>query len=411
MRARSAIVLFLLLCALVPTPLGAAAEQFTEYRFADPIDAVSITINVEQEQAVSAWNGEKWTPWQELSLENEQDPALRESNLVMLPVGTTRIRFSSEISLSDTHPVRVSSAPAQFTVAAAGEISHKILTRREWGADESLLVTTSSAQTSSAPAEAPEKTDNGNGSASSSPREQDCLDMRAKYPSEFQSSTPVTENAAGEKLRWPQQYSPSVRLLVVHHTAITVDGDTRPGLERMRALYQYHAQNRTWGDIGYHYVIDDRGQIYEGRAGGDSVVGGHVYCNNIGTVGIALMGNFDKEQPTQEQAKSLQWLLQLLGQKYGIGMSRDVMFHGKSISPIVGHRQLVSTDCPGTAMWSALDQVRTNVRSGNVDAAVLFPDVGSATVATGETINDETRTIVTGKDGLAALSETAMDFL
>lgn len=386
--------------------LPVKAEEAFYVNFSAPIDAISITITEEREQAVSAWMDGTWTPWQELALENEQDPSLRESNLVMLPQGTTTIRFASDIPESSIHPVRVSSAPAQFTVAAAGDTSHKILARREWGADESLIVsTTTGAQ--SAPADLPaEKGDNGNGGESSSPREQDCMDAHAKFAGEFQASTAVTENTKGEKLRWPLQYSPSVRLLVVHHTAIVVTGDARSGLERMRALYQYHAANRGWGDIGYHFIIDERGQIYEGRSGGDSVVGGHVYCNNVGTIGVAMMGNFDREQPTQAQTQSLQWLLKLLGEKYAITMTRDVVFHGKRLPTIVGHRQLVSTDCPGLVVWGALDHIRDNVRTGAVDAAVTFPDI-PALMQEEPTVPAET--IITGSDGLASLGTTVIE--
>ncbi|NOS68133.1 MAG: hypothetical protein HOO67_07300 [Candidatus Peribacteraceae bacterium] len=292
-----------------------------------------------------------------------------------------------------------------FPVRLQAASDRRILTRAEWGADESLRV----AKPSEA-GDTEEETSTRTSEEAPSVRDKECEDAYAKYPNEFKASVPVTKNAQGEDLRWPMTYSSSVRLLVVHHTAIAVAGDKRSGLEKMRALYQYHAQNRGWGDIGYHYVIDDQGQIYEGRAGGDFVVGGHVYCNNVGTVGISLMGNFDKEQPTQDQAKSLQWLLQLLAQKYNINTSRDAVFHGKTLSPIVGHRQLVSTDCPGTAMWSAMDQVRNHVRTGEVAAAVTFPEMEIVLPAGAG--NDEELpkgSIVTGTDGLASVSETVIE--
>ncbi len=410
MRARSVFVLLCVFCTLLPAQsTGAYPVASTEYAFATPIDALSIRIDEKRAgQAVSAWDGNRWMPWQDLSLENEQDPSLTESNLVMLPLGTTTVRFRQEITAADVHPIRVSDTLAQFTVAATKDSSHRILSRTEWGADESFLIDGGRTTTSDTVG------DNGDVSGdtdqTSSTRAQDCKDMYAKYPSEFRSSVPVMRNAQGETLRWPQEYSPSVRLLVVHHTAIAIKGDARPGLERMRALYQYHAMNRGWGDIGYHYIVDDAGQIYEGRAGGDSVVGGHVYCNNAGTVGVALMGNFDKEQPTQAQARSLQWLLQLLAQKYSINPSRDVVFHGKTLPAIVGHRQLVSTDCPGLAMWSALDQVRNHVRAGDIDAAVTFPEIETILQAgTGSGEELPKGSIVTGKDGLASLEETVIE--
>lgn len=411
MRFRSTLIILCMISATLPSAAGAGAPaRAQEYRYATPIDALSVRISADSpNQAVSARDGGHWTSWQDLHAEDEQDPALRESNLVMLPPGATTVRFRNKISYGDVHPIRISVAPARFAVASTGTNQHRIFARAEWGADESLLAVhpeTDGGSTVKSDAIG----DNGDNGSRLSARESDCKEMYARYPSEFTSSAPVTRNAAGEDLRWPQEYSPSVRLLVVHHTAMAISGDPRPGIERMRALYQYHAASRGWGDIGYHYVIDDEGRIYEGRAGGDSVVGGHVYCNNVGTIGVAMMGNFDKEQPTQAQGKSLQWLLHILAQKYGINTSRDVIFHGKALPAIVGHRQLVSTDCPGLAMWSALDQVREHVMTGDVNIAVVFPEIEIS--APTEVASDGKQVygrIVTGKDGLANLEATIIE--
>ncbi|MSR87182.1 hypothetical protein EXS70_03360 [Candidatus Peribacteria bacterium] len=409
MRPRSAFAIVSLLCSLMHVQgVGAFSATLTTYSFAAPVDAVSVRITGETPQAVSAWDGSQWTEWQGLTVENEQDPALRESNLVMLPPGTTTVRFQAEIGHADIHPIHVSTAPTTFTVAALADGKPRILSRQEWGADDSFLVV----EEDEKPTSPMSAQDNGDVAAVQGPtqptvnREQECRDAQAHFPAEFKASTAVTENAKGEKLRWPLTFSTQVKLLVVHHTALSTTGDQRSGLERVRALYTYHANNRGWGDVGYHYLIDEQGQIYEGRTGGDSVVGGHTYCNNIGTVGVALMGNFDLEEPTQVQAKSLQWLLQVLGSKYHIDMTRSVVFHGKSLSPIVGHRQLVSTDCPGFAMWSALDQVRTNVRTGQVDTAVEFPHVAEPIKVpiTGSGASK----IITGEDGLAVLGDTVI---
>jgi hypothetical protein len=192
--------------------------------------------------------------------------------------------------------------------------------------------------------------------------------------------TYVTKDANGT-LRWAHQYSPSIKLIVVHHTAIANAGDSRPGVEKVRALYAYHANSRGWGDIGYHYVIDSDGQIYQGKAGGDYVVGGHAYCNNIGTIGIAMLGNFDEEDPSEAQVHSLQWLINDLADVYNINVNKQVEFHGVMRTPVVGHRDLLSTDCPGYFLYGALDQVRSNVIAGNLVADVSFPPPPSGSVS------------------------------
>jgi hypothetical protein len=372
-------VLSVVLLQSSPGPAALAATLpslpagVTEKTFAVPLDGLSVHL-ADRAAAlqVRAFDG-GWTPWQTLAVDDEQDPTLRESNLVLFPHAVGAVQFRGAVADADVHPIRVSDAPVTFQVASNGIVTTpRILMRAQWGADESLRVR-SDAPSSSSSSAGPSDVSGERGDTAPSSREQDCLNAVNNYPQEFKASAPVTQNAQGQYLRWPLQYSPSVKLIAVHHTADQVTGDPRSGVERMRAIYQYHAQIRGWGDIGYHYVIDETGQIYEGRAGGDSVVGGHAYCSNVGTIGVAMMGNFDIETAPQAQIHSLQWLLQTLEQKYHIDPVRNVAFHGKSLPPIVGHRQLVSTACPGLNLWQVLDQIRSNVAKGLVNADVVYP--------------------------------------
>lgn len=247
-----------------------------------------------------------------------------------------------------------------------------VLTRSEWGADESYLFDGNSSSESSDADMA--KGDLGTAQTQPSERIKECQDALKKYPDEFAIDSTVKKDARGRLYKWPLQYSKDVRLLVVHHTGLVVRGDPRSPLERVRSLYKSHAISRGWGDIGYNYVIDETGQIYEGRTGGKGVVAGHTYCNNVGTIGIVLMGNFEIEVPSQAQVKSLQWLLQDLAGTYRIDLRRPVQFHGKKFdAPIVSHRDLLPTLDPGYYMNGAFPQVIANVLSGNVDASVRFP--------------------------------------
>ena len=89
-------------------------------------------------------------------------------------------------------------------------------------------------------------------------------------------------------------------------------------------IYRYHAVTRGWGDIGYHYIIDYWGNIYEGRYGGNGVRGAHTYydrkCDNfnVGSVSILLMGNYEKTQPPEEMYKSLARLVAWLSVTNGL---------------------------------------------------------------------------------------------
>ncbi len=332
---------------------------------------MSVSLPSDDDQsAISYFVNGKWSDWQLMTVENEQDPLLRESNLVMFPEPVGKIRVRRNDDDIELHPIHVSQKPVSHLEAATRTFNGRprILTRRDWGADESLLVSKETSNRSNNDNESI-----GDGGAAPSNRVRDCQDAQKNYPQEFKVDRTVTENAAGEKLRWPQQYSKEIKMLVVHHTAQNLESDIRSGEERMRALYQYHTVNRGWGDIGYHYIIDEKGMIYQGRAGGELVVGGHAYCNNIGSIGVALMGNFDLSAPPQSQMDSLQWLLDTLGKQYDIDLEGTIQFHGDNVSPIAMHRELVSTDCPGYYVASVMNQVRLNVATGNVFASIRFP--------------------------------------
>lgn len=256
---------------------------------------------------------------------------------------------------------------ASFEVHAASSL--RIISRAEWGADDTLL-TVREEGVLKEETDIQEKTSERD---TISKREKDCLADQKLYPEEFAVERTVEKESRGRTYRWPLRYSKKVKMIVVHHTAQAIAGSELSPKEQMRSLYQMHAEGRGWGDIGYHFVIGNDGSIFEGKAGGDYVVGGHVYCHNVGTVGIALMGHFGMEVPSQAQMRSLQWLIAKLQRTYNIAPNRRVTFHGKDYPPVVGHRDLISTDCPGTYVAEVLDQVRSNVAQNNLFAAIRFP--------------------------------------
>jgi len=349
---------------------GSIASQQTIH-FDEPIDALSVRLPHDN-AVVMIDTGDGW---HRFAIEKEFDPMLMESDLVMFAEPTSSVVLRGQLANISLHPIRVSAKPAKYELAATQFYrSPRILSRTDWGADKEFLFRGAQIARSDAPVES------GQRSAVSAPsqRVDDCEMNQVHYPNDFTTSKTITHDASGDQYRWAQRYSPTVKLLVVHHTAQKVIGDARPAVERMRALYDYHANSRGWGDIGYHYIVDEQGGIYEGRNGGKNVVGGHVYCGNVGTVGIALMGNFEEEQPTQQQIQSLQWLLGHLSDTYNIDLNRNVSFHGKNVKTILRHKDLISTECPGFYMSNAIAQVRSNVIAGNYTKGVTFPKIARA---------------------------------
>jgi len=100
-----------------------------------------------------------------------------------------------------------------------------------------------------------------------------------------------------------------VNRIVVHHTATGVDMSDPSNT--VRAIYQYHSVTLDWGDIGYNYLIDPYGNLYEGRAGGNGVIGAHAIPNS-GSIGIAILGNYQSQSPTQASLDTLTKLLAAL---------------------------------------------------------------------------------------------------
>jgi hypothetical protein len=125
-----------------------------------------------------------------------------------------------------------------------------------------------------------------------------------------------------------------LRLLVVHHSAL-------PASDGPCEIQRLHQQQRGFADVGYHFMIDAGGLIYEGRP--IHVRGAHVAGHNTGAVGLCLLGNFERTAPTPAQLASLSSLAIALHEAFGI-------------THLAGHRDLPSqnTLCPGANLWPRL---------------------------------------------------------
>jgi len=130
-----------------------------------------------------------------------------------------------------------------------------------------------------------------------------------------------------QKVDTPSDWQP-VERIVVHDTGCdpssnpTCNNNIDP-IATIQAIYRYHAVTRGWGDIGYNYIIDQQGRIYEGRYGGNGSRGAHTYYDrardnfNYGSIGISLLGNYAQMQPSDVVMQSLErlvgWLAVLNG--------------------------------------------------------------------------------------------------
>ena len=208
-------------------------------------------------------------------------------------------------------------------------------------------------------------------------------------------------DGAGDE-RWPREFFP-LQKLVVHHTAGR-NSDPDPAAT-VRAIYYFHAVTRRWGDIGYSYLIDEAGRVYEGRASRDywngtipssdnlaglAVAGGHAKYHNQGTMGIALLGTFTTQAPTAAAQASLVRMLAWASVKYHLDPRASSTYVNPQtglrrwVPNITGHRDYQSTTCPGGVLYALLPTIRNRVAAAmNLWPGQVFNPPRTLTFAAG----------------------------
>jgi hypothetical protein len=168
---------------------------------------------------------------------------------------------------------------------------------------------------------------------------------------------------------WEPEYA-KVTHLVVHHSDTSNVSTDWPAV--VRSIWLYHAETRGWGDIGYNYLCDPNGVIYQGRAGGNGSIGAHFSCQSSGTVGIALLGTFSSTYPTPIQRRALVRILTQCARRNGIDPLATAMHPatGLKLNTICGHRDANTSEttcsttiCPGHDLYESIPQIRTTVKS------------------------------------------------
>ncbi|MGW1254130.1 peptidoglycan recognition protein family protein [Streptomyces sp. NPDC002513] len=171
----------------------------------------------------------------------------------------------------------------------------------------------------------------------------------------------------------PPRYDDKVIAVFVHHTASPNRYDCADVPRIIRALYAGQIGYRRWDDIGYNFLVDRCGRIYEGRAGGTErpVTGAHTQGFNHRTAGIAAIGTFTAGVPvpramTEAIAALAAWKLGLADIDPRTKV-RLVSSNGKSrykegatvlLPALAGHKDGYATNCPGAALSALLPAIR-----------------------------------------------------
>ncbi|MCZ2263956.1 N-acetylmuramoyl-L-alanine amidase [Isoptericola sp. QY 916] len=150
---------------------------------------------------------------------------------------------------------------------------------------------------------------------------------------------------------------------IIHHTAGTNSYTSSQVPSIIRGIYTYHAKTRGWGDIGYNFLVDRWGRIWEGRTGGVEleIVGAHAVGVNDETVGVSVLGNY--EQATVSDA-AVRGVIDLLAWKlalHGVPARGYTTLDGSREARISGHRDVGSTACPGASISRRMTEIRSKV--------------------------------------------------
>ncbi|MEU1547369.1 N-acetylmuramoyl-L-alanine amidase [Nocardia sp. NPDC005745] len=179
---------------------------------------------------------------------------------------------------------------------------------------------------------------------------------------------------ADESIRCDEPtYDDGLGGVTVHHTAGRNDYSKSESAGIVRAIYTYHAKTLGWCDIGYNALVDKYGQVFEGRFGGldRPVQGAHAGGFNENTSGVALMGNYESEQPTEAAIEAIGafvgWRTKIAGldpkgntTMVSEGTSYTPYAQGEAVQlPVVfAHRDVGNTTCPGDAAYALMDRIR-----------------------------------------------------
>ncbi|MFD9971465.1 FG-GAP-like repeat-containing protein [Streptomyces sp. NPDC059013] len=196
---------------------------------------------------------------------------------------------------------------------------------------------------------------------------------RAEVPAGAPAMTTRAGWGADEsKVGGPPTYNSTTKAVFVHHTAGSNTYQCADSPAIVRAIFTYHVEGQGWNDIGYHFLVDKCGRIFEGRAGGIDrpVQGAHTYGFNVDTSSVSVIGDYSTATTTPAIRDAVMriasWKLGL----YGLALNGTTTLtasvdNGKfrrgqrvTLPRLPGHRDGYPTECPGGHLYADLPAIR-----------------------------------------------------
>ena len=183
---------------------------------------------------------------------------------------------------------------------------------------------------------------------------------------------------------WPET-SKTLKAIYVHHTAGTNSYAESQSAAIVRGIYAYHTKSRGWPDIGYQFLVDKYGNIFQGRktARLDNPIGAQAGGYNTGTIGVSAMGNFETARPSAALMTGLAKVIAWKAYQYEINTRGTVRLvtggssgSGTRAKPgttvtvptILTHGRTNETACPGRYLTAKMSALRSDVRARKVAA-------------------------------------------
>ncbi|MDL4820471.1 peptidoglycan recognition protein family protein [Actinomadura opuntiae] len=372
------------------------------------------TVRVRTRDAASG----RWSGWRDVEPETEDAPDSRESAGPGSRGGTSGLWVgpSNGVEVRVTGHGRTLPAGLRVDLVDPGDGSGGSGTSRpraagEGGTDVRLAAATEpvdspapdasssptpepSASTSAEPAEPPSPSPSASTSTAPSPSQRAAVSAAVTAPKPAMVSR-AAWGADESLVKEPPEYDTSVKAVFVHHSDTGNSYTCAESPSVVRSIFLYHVKSEGWNDIGYNFLVDKCGTVYEGRGGGVDrpVHGAHTYGFNTDTAGIAVLGTYTNANetpagvaPTQAAlngvAKVAAWKLGLTGVdptgKTTLTSAAPNGTGGKypygqkvSFNTISGHRDGFATACPGAQLYAKLGDIRTAAKKLTTPAVAV----------------------------------------
>jgi len=202
-----------------------------------------------------------------------------------------------------------------------------------------------------------------------------------------------SEWGADESLRrGGPKFAQTIKAAFIHHTASKSNYTPEEAPSQMRNLYTYFTKGLKYSDMAYNFIVDRFGRVYEGRGGGmdKAVVGGHTAGFNDQTFAISALGNFQTFKPNDPEmvamvdsvSSLIAWKLSMnhrdpngkttLVSDSGAGTSKYKPGQTATALVVGGHGDIGSTSCPGKYLEAQLPAIRT-AAGAKMGASMINP--------------------------------------